>query len=153
MVLDTLLISDDAKAFAEATFMKKRMYYNMRIKTLQRNSSNILKLIKVGKNLRTFKLDIDITRLTKKLYMVTRERDERTILPQSHPNELARVVLFGDDKTLENPLDVTEHSQLLYDLERKQSLFEGRIHDKNEDLKDLELIYSNLKSRVFTQTE
>jgi Leucine-rich repeat (LRR) protein len=32
--LDTLYISDDAKAFADATFMKKRMYYNMRIKTI-----------------------------------------------------------------------------------------------------------------------
>ena len=32
--LDTLSISDDAKAFADATFMKKRMYYNMRIKTI-----------------------------------------------------------------------------------------------------------------------
>lgn len=47
--LDTLHISDDAKAFAEVTFMKKRMYYNMRIKTIQRNASNLLKLIQVGK--------------------------------------------------------------------------------------------------------
>ena len=34
--LDTLFISDEAKSFAEATFMKKKMYYNMRIKTMQR---------------------------------------------------------------------------------------------------------------------
>ena len=47
--LDTLHISEDAKAFAEATFMKKRMYYNMRIKTIQRDASNLLKLILVGK--------------------------------------------------------------------------------------------------------
>lgn len=47
--LDTLYISDDAKAFAEATFMKKRMYYNMRIKTIQRDASNLLKLIQAGK--------------------------------------------------------------------------------------------------------
>jgi hypothetical protein len=32
--LDTLFISDEAKSFAEATFMKKKMYYNMRIKTM-----------------------------------------------------------------------------------------------------------------------
>ena len=47
--LDTLYISDDAKAFAEATFMKKRMYYNMRIKTIQRDASNLIKLIQAGK--------------------------------------------------------------------------------------------------------
>lgn len=32
--LDTLFISEEAKSFAEATFMKKKMYYNMRIKTM-----------------------------------------------------------------------------------------------------------------------
>lgn len=32
--LDTEVISDDSKNFAEGTFMKKRMYYNMRIKTI-----------------------------------------------------------------------------------------------------------------------
>jgi|TARA_B110001450_G_scaffold242652_1_gene253193 Leucine-rich repeat (LRR) protein len=32
--LDTEMISDDSKNFAEGTFMKKRMYYNMRIKTI-----------------------------------------------------------------------------------------------------------------------
>ena len=56
--LDTLYISDDAKAFADATFMKKRMYYNMRIKTIQRNASNIMKLLKVCKKIRNFKIDI-----------------------------------------------------------------------------------------------
>ena len=42
-------ITDDEKAFAESTFMKKRMYYNMRIKTIQRNTSNIIRIIKICK--------------------------------------------------------------------------------------------------------
>lgn len=46
--LDTLEISEEAKSFADGTFMKKRMYYNMRIKTIQRVTSNILKLLKTG---------------------------------------------------------------------------------------------------------
>jgi Leucine-rich repeat (LRR) protein len=45
--LDTLLVSEESKSFAETTFMKKRMYYNMRIKTIQRNTSNIMKLLKI----------------------------------------------------------------------------------------------------------
>jgi hypothetical protein len=32
--MDSLKISEDAKIAAETTFMKKRMYYNMRIKTI-----------------------------------------------------------------------------------------------------------------------
>ena len=43
--LDTLIINDDAKSFAEATFMKKKMYYNMRIKTMQRTISTLKKVI------------------------------------------------------------------------------------------------------------
>lgn len=75
--LDTLYISDDAKAFADATFMKKRMYYNMRIKTIQRNASNIMKLLKVCKKIRNFKIDIQVTKLTKKLNEIARELEER----------------------------------------------------------------------------
>lgn len=56
--LDTEIISDENKNFAEGTFMKKRMYYNMRIKTIQRNTSNIMKLIKLCKKIRNFKIDI-----------------------------------------------------------------------------------------------
>ena len=75
--LDTLYISDDAKAFADATFMKKLMYYNMRIKTIQRNASNIMKLLKVCKKIRNFKIDIQVTKLTKKLNEIARELEER----------------------------------------------------------------------------
>ena len=32
--LDTMHVSEESKQFAETTFMKKRMYYNMRIKTI-----------------------------------------------------------------------------------------------------------------------
>ena len=32
--LDTMIVSEESKTFAETTFMKKRMYYNMRIKTI-----------------------------------------------------------------------------------------------------------------------
>jgi len=65
--LDTAVISDENKNFAEGTFMKKRMYYNMRIKTIQRNTSNIMKLIKVCRKIRNFKIDIQVSKLTRKL--------------------------------------------------------------------------------------
>jgi hypothetical protein len=43
--LDTLSISEEAKAFAESTLMRKKMYYNMRIKTIKRTFSTLTKLI------------------------------------------------------------------------------------------------------------
>lgn len=47
--LDTLLLADETKALAEATFLKKQMYYNMRAKTLRRNARNIVRLALEGK--------------------------------------------------------------------------------------------------------
>ena len=75
--LDTEMISDDSKNFAEGTFMKKRMYYNMRIKTIQRNTSNIMKLLKICRKVRNFKIDIQVSKLTRKLNEVQRELEER----------------------------------------------------------------------------
>jgi len=42
-VLDTLPLAEDTKALAEATYMKKKMYYNMRAKTLRRNATNAVR--------------------------------------------------------------------------------------------------------------
>lgn len=36
-------INEEQRQLAEGTFTKKRMYYNMRIKTLKRNTTNLLK--------------------------------------------------------------------------------------------------------------
>ncbi|KAG1679410.1 hypothetical protein FOA52_007701 [Chlamydomonas sp. UWO 241] len=47
--LDTLLLADETKALAEATFLKKQMYYNMRIKTMHRNTRNLVRLAGEGR--------------------------------------------------------------------------------------------------------
>ena len=39
-------MTEDAKRYAEATFMKKKMYYNMRIKTIKRTFSAIIQICK-----------------------------------------------------------------------------------------------------------
>jgi phosphoglycerate-specific signal transduction histidine kinase len=75
--LDMTSVGEDAKAFSESTFMKKRMYYNMRIKTIQRNTSNIMKLLKICKRLRINKIDMQTSKLTKKLQEIQREIEER----------------------------------------------------------------------------
>ena len=63
--------------------MKKRMYYNMRIKTIQRNTSNILKMLKTGKRLKLFKLHRHIDVLSKRLKELMREVEERQILSKT----------------------------------------------------------------------
>ena len=120
--LDTLYISDDAKAFADATFMKKRMYYNMRIKTIQRNASNIMKLLKVCKKIRNFKIDIQVTKLTKKLNEISRELEERQYLSQQNKDAFESVFSYGALGQKKNPLDEIEHEKLIGDLENKRAL-------------------------------
>lgn len=51
-LLDTLLLAEETKALAEATFLKKQMYYNMRIKTLHRHARNLVRQAAEGAKVR-----------------------------------------------------------------------------------------------------
>lgn len=81
-----------------------------------------------------------------------REIDERHLLPPRNP-DLPRIIMYGEAKSFDNPLDDFDQEQLMKDLDIKWTQLEGRIHSKNEDIKDLEIIYLNLKQRVFEQSE
>jgi hypothetical protein len=43
------LFADETKQLAEATYMKKSMYYNMRIRTLRRHASSAARIAADGK--------------------------------------------------------------------------------------------------------
>jgi len=45
-------------------------------------------------------------------------------------------------------LDKIDNTQLVSDIENKRALIQGRMHDKNEDLKDLETIYESLRRKI-----
>ncbi|EGR31925.1 leucine rich repeat protein [Ichthyophthirius multifiliis] len=68
--LDTLFISEEAKSFAEATFMKKKMYYNMRIKTMQRSFSTLGKLIRKAMKIKLDSYNEDIANIQLKLWQL-----------------------------------------------------------------------------------
>lgn len=55
----------------------------------------------------------------------------------SNHEEFDSIVTYGPDKLKKNPLDSVENDKLVSDIENKTALINGRIHDKNEDLKDL----------------
>ncbi len=56
---------------------------------------------------------------------------------------------YGASNSKKNPLDEIENEKLISDLEGKKALIMGRIHDKNEDLKDLEAIYEALRRKMY----
>jgi hypothetical protein len=39
------------------------------------------------------------------------------------------------------------------DIESKRALIQGRMHDKNEDLKDLEAIFEALRRKIYEMSE
>ena len=117
--------------------MKKRMYYNMRIKTIQRNTSNIMKLIKICRKIRNFKIEMQANKLWKKLHEVLRELEERQNYKLTPSEDFQKFVTYGPDKLKVNPLDSIDTDKLTEDIESKKALLEGRLHDRNEDLKDL----------------
>ena len=56
-------------------------------------------------------------------------------------------------KPILNPLDLLDQEKLLSDLERKKTLFQGRIHDKNEHIKGVELTHDRLKKSIYDLSE
>ena len=120
--LDTMIVSEESKTFAETTFMKKRMYYNMRIKTIQRNTSNIMKLLKICRKVRISKLDIQQSKLIKKLLEISRELDERHFINQNNKSEFDSVFTYGPEKVNQNPLDQLDNEQLSEQIENKKAL-------------------------------
>lgn len=111
--MDTLHISEDAKTFAEATFMKKRMYYNMRIKTIQRNATNMVRLFKKAKKLKLLKLSYEYKYLSKKMHDIARELEERQLLPAlKTSDDVENLITYGEHK--KNPVRfIITHSLML----------------------------------------
>ncbi|ORY39828.1 L domain-like protein [Rhizoclosmatium globosum] len=46
-ILDTLDVTDESRRIISATVLKKRMYYNMRIRTIKRNTNFLIKMLQV----------------------------------------------------------------------------------------------------------
>lgn len=80
------------------------------------------------------------------MYGTIRELEERQFLSikSLEPEENEQTV---------NPLDLLDQEKLLSDLERKKSLFQGRIHDKNVDIKDTDLSFDKLQKLIYELSE
>lgn len=112
-----------------------------------------MKLLKICRKVRNFKIDIQISKLIRRLNEVQRELEERQNLPQIYSEEFENVVWYGPEKSKKNPLDQIENDKLVSDIESKVALINGRLHDKNEDLKELQMVYDSLRKKVYDMSE
>eukprot|EP01012_Entosiphon_sulcatum_P022397 TRINITY_DN2733_c0_g1_i1.p1 TRINITY_DN2733_c0_g1~~TRINITY_DN2733_c0_g1_i1.p1 ORF type:complete len:1527 (-),score=315.85 TRINITY_DN2733_c0_g1_i1:41-4621(-) len=75
--LDCLIITEEQRHVADATFVKKKMYYNMRIKTLKRNTNNALKRSLFAKQNKVNELNVGLNVLIKQCKSLEREITEQ----------------------------------------------------------------------------
>ena len=78
-MFDTQLITDDLRQLAEATYMKKKMYYNMRIKTLKRNTSNVIRKAMEARQTKVSQINLNLNVLLRQAKDVERALHERTL--------------------------------------------------------------------------
>eukprot|EP00755_Sulcionema_specki_P010169 Sspe_Gene.6755::Locus_2269_Transcript_1_1_Confidence_1.000_Length_4905::g.6755::m.6755 len=75
-VLDYNAVSDENRHLADATFVKKKMYYNMRIKTLRRNTSNLIKKAAQFRQTKFSEVNLAITMFIRMAKELEREIEE-----------------------------------------------------------------------------
>ena len=147
--LDSMDIAEDAKNYAEATFMKKRMYYNMRIKTIQRLVSNLIMAIEDYKNCKVSLVYDEISRIGKELKQVEREINERQkLLAKSEPSSL---ITFGG--SADNELDKMEPDLLRKKLIHKQDYLNEGISETLDHVYRMEQLFQRLKQQIHDASE
>lgn len=99
------------------------------------------------------KLDIQASKLCKKLHMIQRELEERQNISRDNREDFESVFTYGMENMPYNPLDEIENETLVSDIECKRALIQGRIHDREEDVKDLHAIYQAMRRKIYSLSE
>ncbi|KAJ3071189.1 Leucine-rich repeat-containing protein 9, partial [Quaeritorhiza haematococci] len=78
--LDTLEITEESRRIINATVLKKRMYYNMRVQTIKRNFNFLMKTYDVFHNRERERLEANLKILLSHLKFIRRRQDDATFL-------------------------------------------------------------------------
>ncbi|KAJ3196285.1 Leucine-rich repeat-containing protein 9 [Irineochytrium annulatum] len=79
--LDTLEVTDESRRIISATVLKKRMYYNMRIRTIKRNTNFLTKMLQT-RNVEEEKiLEEEVITLMRKSRIIQKKRDDLGLPP------------------------------------------------------------------------
>jgi Leucine-rich repeat (LRR) protein len=144
--LDTFNISEEAKNYAEATFMKKKMYYNMRIKTIKRTASNIKQAVTTMVQ-RYEKQVFDYLRPIEEDYLMSeREIEERENIKET----IGDIYRYGENQEETNPLDNEDQALLIQAIQTKKILLSENILVEYGHLKTLEHTKHALRSKIET---
>lgn len=142
-ILDANYVSAESRALAETTFVKKKLYYTMRIKTLKRSIANMVRQV-TNEAMNSSKGSWDyILRLLKATKEIEREIDENT-----HKSEENEAWVFGDEKVLENPLRKYEKNQLNALLDENHALLIGKIKEEYQKVCGYNRIFMCILNKI-----
>ena len=68
------------------------------------------KLLKICRKVRICKIDIQTSKLIKKLHEINRELEERQYLPQNNKLEFESMFTYGTEQSKTNPLDKIDNA-------------------------------------------
>eukprot|EP01062_Namystynia_karyoxenos_P058429 TRINITY_DN4997_c0_g3_i1.p1 TRINITY_DN4997_c0_g3~~TRINITY_DN4997_c0_g3_i1.p1 ORF type:complete len:1660 (+),score=672.78 TRINITY_DN4997_c0_g3_i1:84-4982(+) len=131
-VLDYQSVSEESRHLAEATFVKKKMYYNMRIKTLRRNTSNLIKKAAQFKLTKFSEINLSLNVLVRMAKELERELDEARHLPPP---------AGGAEEGGEPPLDLSA-------VESKLRLVRATIQQKMREVEAIDTRFSSMKGII-----
>eukprot|EP00949_MAST-11_sp_MAST-11-sp1_P004981 g4981.t1 len=171
--LDTMYISVESKQLAEATYMKKKMYYNMRIKTLKRNTSNVIRKAFEDMQSKSSQLTLSLNVLLRQQKDLQRDMEERLYLPNqpwgmspgknSEDSAAAAEVAGGPEETAEAssdshpsppaPSTTAVEDNVLDALKRKMELVKEAIALKSSKLAEMKQLFEALKRELCDVSE
>ncbi|KAI8910691.1 hypothetical protein DFJ77DRAFT_470723 [Powellomyces hirtus] len=86
--LDTLDVTEESRKIISATVLKKRMYYNMRIRTIKRNTNFLMKLLAIKAAVEIEKVEGEIRILMERTKRVKKRRDDLILTKEARGKPL-----------------------------------------------------------------
>eukprot|EP00945_MAST-04E_sp_MAST-4E-sp1_P005291 g5291.t1 len=161
--LDTMLISNESKQLAEATYMKKKMYYNMRIKTLKRNTNNVIRKAQEAMQAKISVINLNLNVLLRQRKGVEGVLDELKYLPADGEPRAAAPEELGDGgegKESEKSgspkraaLDDTKTAAQKAVLLKKLQALDDAITNKGQVIARMESLFEQLKRHLCDVSE
>ena len=68
-------------------------------------------------------------------------------------DQFESVCSYGPQNLKHNPLDEIDNETLVSDIESKKALIQGRLYDRDEDFKDLQVIYESMIKKIYEMSE
>ncbi|XP_077999840.1 leucine-rich repeat-containing protein 9-like isoform X2 [Glandiceps talaboti] len=150
--LDTYDVSSkNVRELAEATVVKKKMYYNMRVKTIRRNMMELMSMLKKEKNrLCAFPFE-RIRVLTEMIKATERDRDEVKGNKLHHGEE---IVTKDDEESeqhgsgTESDTQEEEKQSLTKKLKKKHQALKERVKSYTGKVEETEKCYGESVARI-----